>query len=122
GSTPVSVHVSENGNYYFDISLPPAKGKESMSGKHSQKGYCNAENDNEQDTPAVEQPRDFDSIRIYAEGKIDPKNPDVVKGSVKYDPQITVTWDLTRARGECDDGGLTLDGLKLEQHVFPNKT
>lgn len=122
GSTPVSVHVSEGGNYYFDISLPPARGKSSMQGKHSQKGYCDPKADNVQDQPAVEQPREFDSIRIYAEGKVDPKDPNAIKGSVKYDPQITVTWDLTRATGECDDGGLTLADLKLEQHVFPNKT
>ena len=122
GSTPVNVHVDERGNYYFDISLPPAKGKQSMSGKHTQKGYCSADADNEQVTSPVEQPRQFESIRVYAEGKIDRQNPNAVKGSAHYDPDITVTWDLSKATGECDDGGLTLADLKLEQHVFPNKT
>lgn len=122
GSVPVTVWMRD-GNYNFDISMPAARGKFVMQGKHSQKGYCTASADNEETGAPMEQSKEFESLRIYAEGKIDPKNPNTLRGSVKYDPNITVTWDLTRTTsGNCDEGELSVAGVKLEHHVFPNPT
>ncbi|HLM61020.1 MAG TPA: choice-of-anchor X domain-containing protein, partial [Pyrinomonadaceae bacterium] len=65
----------------------------------------------------------FDSEHVQIEGTLDPKNQNVITGSVQPDTETTITWNLTRTVGECgDEGKLKVEGLKLEHHVFPNPT
>ncbi|HLM59447.1 MAG TPA: choice-of-anchor X domain-containing protein, partial [Pyrinomonadaceae bacterium] len=121
GNVPVSVSIRD-GNYSFDIHMPPVRGKTVLKGRNSQKGYCDPKLDDEQITSPVENPKQFDALRFRIEGKIDPQKPNVLSGTLKFDPNITINWHLTRASGDCDDGELSVEGLTLKQHVFPNAT
>jgi hypothetical protein len=63
----------------------------------------------------------FDSEHVEIEGRLDPKNPNVLTGSLQRDAETTITWNLTRKVGECDEP-LQVNDLRLAHHVFPNKT
>ena len=121
GNVPVTISIRD-GNYYSDILMPAMSGKSVVSGKNSQKGYCDSALDGEQITSPVETAKKFDPVRFRIEGKIDPQTPNVLRGTLKYDQNITINWHLTRAGGDCEKGDLSVAGLKFEHNVFPNPT
>ena len=68
-----------------------------------------------------ENPETFDDVHVEIEGRLDPKNPNILQGKSQPDDETTITWNLTRKVGECDEA-LLINDLRLAHHVFPNKT
>ena len=118
-----SVNVEYNGSKYtIKFDFPAMKGKLVMRNSGGTTGYCDPkldeEGSQENTNPDVNHP--YTPVKV--EGTVDPKNPSVLKGSMQPDKNTMIVWELTRAKGDCDEGELNVAGLKLEQHVYPNPT
>jgi hypothetical protein len=83
-------------------------------------GWCHME-DNPPHDSTDESAETFSSERVEIEGRLDPKNPNVLTGSFQPDAETTIVWNLMRRQGECDEP-LQINDLRLAHHVFPNKT
>jgi hypothetical protein len=83
-------------------------------------GWCMMEQNPPHDS-TDESTETFSSERVEIEGSLDPKNPNVLTGTLQPDAETTIVWNLTRKLGECD-GPLQINDLRLAHHVFPNKT
>jgi hypothetical protein len=114
--------IFNGGRYAIDFDLPAMKGKSTYKLSGGTTGYCDPKLDEEGSQENTKPDELYARTPVRAEGTVDPKNPDVLKGSMQPDKNTMIVWELTRAKGDCDDGDLSVAGLKLEQHVFPNPT
>jgi hypothetical protein len=114
--------IFNGGRYAIDFDLPAMKGKSTYKLSGGTTGYCDPKLDEEGSQENTKPDELYARTPVKAEGTVDPKNPDVLKGSMQPDKNTMIVWELTKAKGDCDDGDLNVAGLKLEQHVFPNPT
>ena len=123
GEASVEVRVAGS-KYKLDFAFPQARGRETTRHSKTMSGSCAEEMNRTEGLDLPEQERVFEQVRAQAEGSVDPQNPNVLEGSFRPDKDSTVTWNLVRVAGggrECE-GDLMLSGLKLEHHVFPDKS
>jgi hypothetical protein len=123
GEASAKVRVAGS-RYKLDFTFPQARGKVSTRHSKTMSGSCAQEMNKGESLSLPDYDKIYEAVRAQAEGTIDPQNPDALQGSFRPDKETMVTWSLVKVAGnaaDCD-GGLMLSGLKLEQHVFPNKT
>jgi hypothetical protein len=113
--------MSIKGNHYtISFGIPQIEGKRVHKTNVKPFGWCMMEM-NPPHNSTDESAETFSSERVEIEGKLDPKNPNLMQGKLQTDEDTTIVWNLTRKPGECDEP-LQINDLKLEHHVFPNKT
>lgn len=124
GEENSSAMINIEGNrYWSEITLPAMHGKMVLKTAGKVEGSC-ANEDNKSQAGEDTNPdvtHRYTMVRI--EGTIDPKNPNLLKGSIQPDADTMITWELARVTdGSACDEPLQLNNLRLEHHVFPNKT
>ena len=125
GEEQVDGDIEVNGNRYrISYWLPRAQVKETLTVSKEMSGACNPA-DNKNGSQTMEGDLKYSlPEQIVAEGTINPKNPNLIEGSLQPDKDTMIRWSLTRTplSGEECEGDLALSGIKAEHHVFPNPT
>lgn len=112
----------EGGHYSLDLMLPALEGTMDLKIQGSRSGFCDDVNNGQQNNETSNPDLQYRATPIVVSGTLDPSNPDTISGSYQPNPDTMITWGLTRATGDCDDGDLTLNSLELAHQVFPNPT
>jgi hypothetical protein len=107
-----------NGTYNFSFQFPEARGTLDREMSHTSGGFCNPKNNGTQSNPRKSE------VIIKGDGatiqnqKLDPKNPDVLAGSVTRDTSVnkdgksfiyTVSWNLRRCPAPLELEAIELD-------------
>ncbi len=111
-----------NGSYHFSFRFPDANGTFDVERKTTNGGFCNPQNngttDDSKKSPVIVK---GDGATVQNQ-KIDPKNPDVLAGSLTKDTSfgdtkgsITVTWNLRRCPAP-----LELEAVEFDEHPYPD--
>ncbi|MDQ6788079.1 MAG: hypothetical protein M3033_14840 [Acidobacteriota bacterium] len=112
-----------DGNYRFSFRFPDAKGTYTYDYHLTHKGYCQPKN-NEPTDETRNQATKVDGEAVSIDGRIDPKNPDVVSGSKTWGGEksggvptfkYTVTWSFRRNPGE-----LEIENITFYEHPYPD--
>lgn len=117
----LDIHI-EGGRYSFNFTFPAMRGKMIFKGASSVKGYCDPANDENKKLDNTDPDKTYLYTQIRGEGRIDPKNPNLLRGSYQPNENTMIVWELTKvASPEACDEPLSVNNIKLEQHVFPNR-
>jgi hypothetical protein len=106
--------------YTISFGIPQIEGKRVHKTTMKPYGWCMMDMNPPHDS-TDEGAETFDSEHVQIEGRLDPKNPNILQGKSQPDEETTIVWNLTRKAGECDEP-LQINDLRLAHHVFPNKT
>jgi pimeloyl-ACP methyl ester carboxylesterase len=115
-----NLNIKADGRYSISLGFPEIDGKRIHKQNVKPYGWCQMDQNPPHDS-TDESAETFSGERLEIEGRLDPKNPNILKGTLRPDEDTTITWNLTRKLAECDEP-LQINDLHLAHRVFPNKT
>lgn len=112
-----------DGNYHFGFRFPDAKGTYSKESHVKREGHCQPKNNEPSDYSKAEATNVYGEA-VSIDGRIDPKNPDVISGSKTWGGEksggvktfkYTVTWSFRR-----NPAPLEIESVEFDEHPYPD--